>query len=81
MKYALIGLVAIILSGCDSEPTDATNRFNLPKELSDCKIFYVSNLTIVRCPNSSTATTHLQGKVQTTTVVIDGKEYVEKETN
>lgn len=77
---ALLSIVAL-LSGCNDEPTDATNRYNLPAELKDCSIFYVGSLTIVRCPNSSVSTSYTQGKVKKTTVTIDGKEYIEKETN
>ena len=40
----------------------------LPEELKDCKFFRVSNgtytINVVRCPNSDTGTTYMEGKVR-----------------
>ena len=81
MRLIALALICVVLSGCDSSPTDATGRYNLPEELKDCSIFYVGSLTIVRCPSSSVTTSYMQGKIKETVVTIDGKEYVEKEMN
>lgn len=66
MKYLLITLLAITLIGCGTK--EQTTNYYLPSDLSDCKVYYVSgkgvnrNLYVVRCPNSTTSTTHSCGK-------------------
>jgi hypothetical protein len=52
----------------------------MPKELADCRVFYVQNrngaaMTVVRCPNSATTADVRSGKTTQTTVTIDGVEY------
>ena len=62
IKLVMIGLV-LILSGCAKETVSISGNYDIPKELSDCSIYYMRsdvsrNLTIIRCPNSSTTTSY-----------------------
>jgi len=41
----------------------------------------VGSITVIRCPNSSTTTEYLVVKHTETTVVIDGVEYVKKQSS
>lgn len=73
-----------VLSACTPSANEVSYPV-LPDELKDCKFFRVDNggfpIRVVRCPNSTTSATFQSGKTTKTTVVIDGKEYVEKEQN
>lgn len=79
LKVGTIVLLSLVLSAC----SDSYNTMDfpvVPEELKDCKFFSVSNssgshLKVVRCPNSQTSTTYIEGKVTKTTVVIDGATY------
>jgi hypothetical protein len=52
-------LVLLLLTGCSANHNQSTSFTSLPKELQDCKIFFISDgfngLTVVRCPNSDTS--------------------------
>jgi hypothetical protein len=84
MKHITILLASMLaLTGCvDSAKT--LYFASMPSELKDCKTFYLTNtdgqrLTVMRCPNSITSATVPEGKSLATAVVIDGVEYVKKE--
>jgi len=73
-KIAII-LSLMFLSACSNGYYKA-NFPVVPPELSDCQFFILTNdkggnITVVRCPNSTTTT--LANK--RTTVVVDGVEY------
>ena len=87
MKKLLLIPLLVMLPSCENSSTkNITNNYALPPELSDCSINYLKstveyNITVVRCPNSSTVSSSVQncGKGCTTTrnvTVIDGVEYV-----
>lgn len=85
MKKVLLVISILFIAAC-SPSAEVLNFPVLPAELKDCKFYRVSDgnlysLRIVRCPNSTTATTYSEGKTTSTTVVIDGIEYVKKENN
>jgi len=66
--------VMMFVVGCKPTAKEDTNRFVLPKGLSDCRIYTVSDdrgvyLRVVRCPNSSTSTT-TSGKNSQSVVVV-----------
>lgn len=87
MKYFIV-LLALILCGCDPSGSEITHTYSvMPEGLKDCKIYTISNggreVTVVRCPNSSTSTQYTvrRGKTNASvyTVVIDGVEYERKQ--
>lgn len=60
MKIPLLLLFTLLLAGCDNRPLDQ-HEYTLQKltnipELKDCVFIQVSNLKIIRCPNSSVLT-------------------------
>ena len=77
-KILAIWLV-VMCSACSDSYTE--RHFPIkPKELEDCKIYLLTNsggshITVVRCPNSTTSTSHDKNQ---TTVVIDGEIYVKE---
>ena len=79
MPVALAALIG--LAGCN--PSAQVKNFSvLPDELKDCKFFLLmdengSSITVARCPNSTT-TVRQSDKAGTTSVIVDGKEYVAK---
>ena len=80
MKLALV-VLALMLAGCEPH-AEVKNYPVVPEELKDCKFFYIvdgngSSITVARCPNSST-TVQMGNKARTTSVIVDGKEYVAK---
>lgn len=82
MRHFIFIAAALLVTACDpyAKVVDAPV---LPDGLKDCKFYVVSTngsnyLNVVRCPNSTTSTNYTSGKAQHTTVVIDGKQYVEK---
>lgn len=83
MKFLIPISMAVFLSACTPSYAPVSMPM-LPEELKDCGFFSVSNGTdrmyVVRCPNSTTSTTYRVGKHDETTVVIDGAEYVRKDT-
>lgn len=84
MKKIFICSVLLLLVGCEKNYTDRTNRYALPPDLNDCKIYNLSNglsdLKVVRCLNSSTSATYMNGKVEQSVVTIDGVKYIKEET-
>ena len=89
MKKLLLIPLLVMLPSCENSTKNITNNYALPPELADCSINYLKstiehNITVVRCPNSSTISSSVQncGKGCTTTrnvTVIDGVEYVRVE--
>jgi hypothetical protein len=81
MKRILI--LAALLAGCSNGYKEKTFPVK-PGELADCRFFELTNdtggiVTVARCPNSATTTNYKSGNATRTTVIIDGKQYVEKE--
>ena len=82
MKHLILVFGILALAGCG--PSAETRDFPiLPDALKDCKFFRLSDgggstITVARCPNSTT-TTRQSDKAGTTSVIIDGKEYIRKE--
>jgi len=80
MKY-IVMLLLVGLVGCKPDAEERVYSV-LPEELKDCRFFRLSDeignvITVARCPNSST-TVKMQNKQSTTSVVIDGVEYIKK---
>jgi len=72
----------VLLAGCNEPAATQLDYPVLPEELKDCKFFNLSRgagtyITVGRCPNSTT-TVQMSDKARTTTVLIDGKEYIRK---
>lgn len=87
-KLSIVVLLAFaVISGCDyGVDTYSNNRpakyYALPDQLKDCISYRIMdkhepNVTVFRCPNSTT-TTMDDTKQHNTTVIIDGVEYVKK---
>jgi len=79
----MILAVLLAVGGCSNGYKEQSFPIK-PVELSDCRFFKLTNddgnvITVARCPNSSTSTTYKSGKTTRSTVIIDGKQYVEKE--
>ncbi|WP_354734553.1 hypothetical protein [Acinetobacter nosocomialis] len=84
MKKALFALAVLFLAGCKPETSDETNKFVLPPELKDCRVYDLysstgASVTAVRCPNSSTSTEYRVGKSTRTSIVVDGETYILRE--
>lgn len=85
INVTLLTIATLMVTGCDDSDTgsqrNVTAKYNLPTEMADCVIYRMSGgmsvneLTVVRCPNSTTSTTHQEGKVRRTTIVVDGVQY------
>lgn len=80
MKYLLMSIAILCLTACDRKYTSVDDQFSLPPEMKDCKMFslqstYGNVVTAIRCPNSSTTASYMNGKARTNTIVIDGVEY------
>lgn len=83
-KFIILFLCIFTVS-CMQEPKtrDASDEYAIPIELQDCLFVkmtnaYGSNVTVIRCPMSSTTTT-LDAKIPERSVIIDGVEYVNKD--
>lgn len=83
MKHAniIIALSILLLAGCTPSVEQKVWPV-LPEELKDCAFYRITDgngnvISMARCPNSS-ATVKMNNKAGTTTVVIDGVEYVKK---
>ena len=76
-KFAFI-FAAILLSACTKETTEISGKFQIPEDLKDCKFYQMSNeqgfITVVRCPNSQTAS-KTSTKNSKAVIVIDGVNY------
>lgn len=75
-KLFIIGFALITLIGCEKETTDVTTRYNIPPDLQECRIYWLSTesgkyITIARCPYSVTSATYNVGKTHESTVTID----------
>ena len=86
MKLILILGLALALMACEPETKDIKQNYIVPEELSDCTFTLMKNtdgesMRVVRCPNSTISTSYNVGKTRQTTVVIDGVEYIKKETS
>ena len=70
IKTVGIRFVAIVLSGCNNDPsyTDKSTSYLMPEGMKDCKVYRLEGegnsktLTVVRCPSSDTSTTYRVGK-------------------
>lgn len=65
MNKLFVLFLILTLSACSKETTNISEKYQLPNELSDCKIYRMiaeggSSLTLVRCPNSSTTTDYTE---------------------
>ena len=79
-KLLILGLVSL-LTACEAK-YETKNFSVLPDDLKDCRFYEIANgqgtrVTVGRCPNSTT-TVQESNKSRTTTVLIDGKEYIKK---
>ena len=79
----LVAASVFALSGCTNDARQV-NYSVLPDWLKDCKFYRIQSstekdVTVVRCPNSSTSTTVTEQSwkytVDKTTIVIDGSTY------
>lgn len=79
MKNVMLAVIvgsAMLLSGCNTETKEVSQNYDLPDGLKDCKMYSMngkdgSHITVVRCPLSSTTTTHSAGKSTVTNTVIE----------
>lgn len=79
--FAVILLVPILIAACGNETEvrpvsfETTNTLKTVKGLQDCQAFIgrieERTVTIIRCPNSSTSTTHNSGKQKLYSTTID----------
>ena len=80
-------VAGIMLVGCDGTQQTAMTTLDLKqvRGLEDCTYYVVDPggthniVRVIRCPNSTTSTSYVQGKTTVNTVVIDGVEYVKKD--
>lgn len=79
--------IVLFLSACSNSASEVHYQA-MPDGLKDCVVYYISderaqNITVMRCPNSTTSTNYTvqSGKTTThkTTIVVDGVEYIKKE--
>lgn len=81
LKILIPALAVNLLAGCS--PSIEVAEYPMPTELADCTQHRLSDgfnkIIVVRCPNSTTSTTHRVGKTSRTNIVIDGVEYVPKQ--
>jgi hypothetical protein len=84
MKLILALSTLVMLVGCDGTQQTAMTTLDLKqvRGLEDCTYYVVDPggthniVTVIRCPNSTTSTSYVQGKVPV--LVIDGVEYVRR---
>ena len=78
MKKLVITLFVVgLLVGCTKSTSEISTDYVLPPELSQCKVYFLDNgglhpMRVLYCPNASTATTYMNGKVTEHTAMIDG---------
>lgn len=75
MKIIFLLALLVLITGCENAAKELKFPV-LPPDLQDCKIYYLTNekgfnITIARCPNSTTTTNYKQGKSSHSTVVVD----------
>lgn len=74
--YLLLSTLLVIgLSACSNSAKEVDFPA-MPKELADCKIYYLTNddgdrIYITRCPDSSTSTQFKQGKQTLNSAVVE----------
>lgn len=72
-KVFTLLLVCFTMCSCKEETKQVTRQYELPDDLSSCKVYEMSGngslrtLTVVHCPNATTSTTHSCGKNCTAT--------------
>ena len=67
-KLILLTLTATLIIGCTPYNREATEEFKLPKELSHCSVYVLSDtigkhIHVVHCPKAQTTTYQVEGKV------------------
>lgn len=78
-KLFITTMCTFALVGCNKSSVELTSKYNIPQELSDCKIYFVganngTGITVVRCPNSSTTTSYKQGKATRSVTVVEDEQ-------
>ena len=74
--YILMLLVAGLLVGCSAESKTITSSYELPPELSHCKVFFLDDgsisgyMRVLYCPHAITTTTHMVGKTTANNTVV-----------
>lgn len=69
IKIISTTVFVIMLSGCNPTYTDKSSSYLMPEGMKDCKVYSLEGdatsktLTVVRCPQSETSTTFMNGKV------------------
>lgn len=83
LKLSALTVAVLMLAGCG--PSSSITNYPMPPELSDCSQHKLTAagsirpIVVVRCPNSTTSTTHSESKNSTASIiVIDGVEYTPK---
>ena len=84
-RLLLTLILTTLIGGCSNSASEEYYPIK-PPELKDCKIYRLNNdngarITIARCPNSTTTTNYQSGKTTASVVVVDGVEYVERESD
>lgn len=74
MRKLVILTTLLTLTACTPH-TQQTYDFVLPPELSHCRVYKMSDrsvnvIRVVHCPNASTTTAHMIGKVMTSTTIV-----------
>jgi hypothetical protein len=70
IKIISIAMLAVMLSGCNPAYTDKSSSYLMPEGMKDCKVYSLEGdatsktLTVVRCQQSETSTTFMNGKVR-----------------
>lgn len=82
-RFALLA-AALLLAGC-KEGAEPVPFKAMPKELEGCVLYDITtadsrNVLLARCPHSTTSLEYRMGKSQRRSIVVDGVEYAEKET-
>lgn len=75
MRRLIIIALALSVLGCEAGYKESTKRFSMPPELSNCKIYDLTNgggakITVVRCPLSSTTTAYQDGKIRRSVTIL-----------
>lgn len=73
MKKFLLVLAVLALAGCDARTKELTNKFILPEELKECKVYALqadggNGMYAMVCPNSTVSTSVQEGKTYRHTV-------------
>lgn len=78
-KLTLLAIMSsfVFVAGCSPKTEQKTHEYHLPPELSDCKIFkltdgtgnFKSILYVTRCPESNTATSQSFGEIRNSVTI------------